>query len=99
MSIYSTLSSLRIPCAYSHFKTDQEPPYIVYIGRGQDTFGADNTWYHRENTYQIEYYFKTKSEATEAEIESTLLAAGYLYEKSEDVYLNDEDLFLIYYFV
>lgn len=98
MSIYSTLSTLHLPCAYSHFKTDQEPPYIVYIGGGQDTFGADNTWYHRKNTYQVEYYFKTKSETNEAAIEAALLAGGFLYEKSEDIYLEDEDAFLIYYY-
>ena len=98
MSIYSTLQSTGLPCAYSHFKTDQTPPYIVYIGNGQDNLDADNTHYWRNNRYQVEYYFTEKSESNEASIEDALLGAGFLYEKSEDIYLQDQDVFLIYYY-
>ena len=98
MSIYSTLQSTGLPCAYSHFKTDQTPPYIVYVGNGQDNLDADNTHYWRNNRYQVEYYFTEKSESNEASIEDALLGAGFLYEKSEDIYLQDQDVFLIYYY-
>lgn len=98
MSIYSTLQSTGLPCAYSHFKTDQTPPYIVYVGNGQDKLDADNTHYWRNNRYQVEYYFTEKSESNEASIEDALLGAGFLYEKSEDLYLEDQGVFLIYYY-
>ena len=98
-SIYSVLQSTGLPCAYSHFRTPQEPPYIVYIGNGQDVFEADNTHYWRKNTYQVEYYFTTKNEQNEASIEDALLTAGFLYEKSEDVYIEDQGVFVIYYYV
>ena len=98
MSIYSTLQSTGLPCAYSHFKTDQTPPYIVYIGNGQDNLDADNTHYWRDNRYQVEYYFTEKSESNEASIEDALLGAGFIYEKSEDIYLEDQGVFLIYYY-
>lgn len=97
MSIFSTLQSTGLPCAYSHFRKKQDLPYIVYIGDGQDTFAADNTWYHRENTYQIEYYFKKKDESAETAIEDALLGAGYQYEKSSDIYIEELDAFVIYY--
>lgn len=97
MSIYQTLQSTHLPCAYSHFKKKQEPPYIVYIGSGQDIFDADNTHYYRNNTYQVEYYFTTKNESNEAAIEDALLENGYNYTKSEDVYIEDEGVFVIYY--
>lgn len=97
MTIYQTLQSTGLPCAYSHFKKKQEPPYIVYIGSGQDIFDADNTHYYRNNTYQIEYYFTTKNESNEAAIEDALLENGYNYTKSEDVYIEDEGVFVIYY--
>ncbi|MBR3321915.1 MAG: hypothetical protein IKG04_08435 [Exiguobacterium sp.] len=97
MSIYSVLQGTHLPCVYSHFKTDQTPPYIVYIGSGQNTSDADNTHYWRENTYQVEYYFTTKDESNETAIEDALLGAGYLYTKSEDVYIEDEGVFVIYY--
>ena len=97
MSIYQTLQSTGLPCAYSHFKKAQDPPYIVYIGSGQNYMDADNTHYYRQNTYQVEYYFTTKNETNEASIENALLGAGYNYTKSEDVYIQEEDVFVIYY--
>lgn len=101
MTLFETLQTIGLPCAYSHFRDDgvapKEPPYLVYLGAGQDTFQADNTHYYRENRYQIEYYFKDKNEEMEAEIEDALLANGFLYEKSEDVYIESEGVFVIYY--
>ena len=99
MTIFQTLQSTGLPCAYSHFKKKQSPPYIVYIGNGQDTMDADNTHYWKENKYQVEYYFTTKNESNETVIESKLLENGYLYEKSEDIYIEDEDVFVIYYYI
>ena len=99
MTIYQTLQSTGLPCAYSHFRTKIEPPFIVYIGNGQDVFEADNTHYWRENTYQVEYYFTEKNEENEAVIEEKLLENGFLYEKSEDVYIEDEGIFVIYYYI
>lgn len=97
MTISEVLKSTGLPCAYSHFKKSQTPPYIVYMGSGQDVFEADNTHYWKRNTYQIEYYFTTKSESNEAAIEEALLENGYLYDKSEDVYIESEGVFVIYY--
>lgn len=102
MTFYQTLQTIGLPVAYSHFidkDSPTEPPYLVYIGDGQDTFDADNTHYYRENRYQLEYYFIQKNEETEATIEEALLDAGYIYEKSEDVFIEDENVFVIYYYV
>lgn len=101
MTIQELLQSTGLPCVYSHFKkTDGnpvQPPYLAYIGSGQDVFEADNTHYWRENTFQIEYYFTKKDESKEAAIEEALLENGYLYDKSEDTYIEDEGVFVIYY--
>lgn len=91
------LEQLQIPFAYGFFKQPVTPPYIVYLGNGQTTFSADNKWHHRANRYQIEYYFIYKNEANEEAIENLLLANGYNYTKSEDVYIETEGLFVIYY--
>lgn len=98
-NIYAVLLTTGLPCAYSHFKTDQNPPYIVYIGNGQDNLDADNTHYWKNNRYQVEYYFTEKDESNEASIEAALLNAGYLYDKSEDIYIEDQSVFVIYYYV
>lgn len=93
-------SGLGIPCAYSHFRDEdvpESPPYLVYIGNGQDAFEADNSYYWARNRYQIEYYFTEKDEEQEAAIEKLLLDNGYLYDKSEDVYIEEQGVFVIYY--
>lgn len=97
MTIFEVLQSTGLPCAYSHFKTPQEPPYVVYIGNGQDIMEADNTVYWRENAYQVEYYFITKNEENETAIEDALISAGYIYDKSEDVFIEEQGVFVIYY--
>ena len=104
MTLFEILTNpetgLGIPCAYSHFRDDEvpeAPPYLVYMGDGQDTFEADNTYYWTRNRYQIEYYFTTKDEDQEAAIEKLLLDNGYLYDKTEDVYIEDQGVFVIYY--
>lgn len=97
--IQDTLTSIGLPCAYSHFRQPVQPPFLVYIGRGQTTFGADNTWHYTNNTYQIEYYFTEKNEANERAIEEALLRDGFNYDKSEDSYIESEGLFVIYYYV
>lgn len=99
MTIYQTLNKTGLPCVYSHFAKPQNAPYIVYIGNGQNTFGADNTWFWKKNQYQIEYYFTEKNEANENAIENELLKEGYNYTKSEDVFIEDENIFVIYYYV
>ena len=104
MTLFEILNNpetgLGIPCAYSHFRDDEvpeAPPYLVYMGDGQDTFEADNTYYWTRNRYQIEYYFTIKDEDQEAAIEKLLLDNGYLYDKTEDVYIEDQGVFVIYY--
>lgn len=101
-TLYEILETSGLPCAYSHFKGGAEevpfsPPYLVYIGSGRDNMAADNTYIWGRNRYQVEYYFTKKDEAKEAEIEALLLSNGYNYTKSEDVYIESEGVFVIYY--
>ena len=91
------IKDLPLPVVYSHSKKGVKPPYLAYIGAGQSQFKADNTRYDFYNLYQLEYYFTKKDEGLEFLIEKRLLEKGYQFEKSEDIYLDDEDVFLIYY--
>lgn len=100
MTVYQILQTIKLPVSYAfHIDKDTpiEPPYLVYLGDGQDTFEADNTHYYRKNRYQVEYYFTQKDEEAEDDIEEALLDAGFLYEKSEDIFIEEENVFVIYY--
>lgn len=95
--IQEVLKNTGISSAYSHFKKDIKPPFLVYIGSGQSQLLADNTVYKQSNEYQIEYYFTEKNEEKERKIEKTLLDAGYIYSKSSDVFIKEQNVFVIYY--
>lgn len=97
--LFEILQSTGLPVAYYHFRTPQKAPYLVYMGEGQTNLSADNTFYWSQNDYQIQYYFTKKNEANETAIERALLSAGYQYDKSEDVYIQDQGLFVIYYYI
>lgn len=105
MTLFQILQTTSIPCVYSHFRDDdnqkkpKDPPYIAYVGSGQDTFKADNTIYHKKNSYRVEYYFSTKDETKEDAIETALLTNGYIYEKSDDIFIQSEGVFVIYYYI
>lgn len=99
MNIYNDLKSIGIPVAYSHFKERQIPPYLIYIGSGQNQKLAENTIYLKDNHYRVEFYFLLKNETMEDKIETTFLNSGWLYEKSEDIYIEDEEIYMIYYSV
>lgn len=97
MTLYQLLETLGKPVAYGYHSKVQELPYFCIIGAGQDQFEADTTYYTKKNRWQIEYYFITKNPTFEEQIETLLLNNGYKYSKSEDVYIENEDVFVIYY--
>ena len=100
MEILTTLKKSGLPVVYSHSrKKNVKLPYIAFIGSGQDIKAADNTYYYSRNNYQIEYYYIKKNEAAEAAIEQALLEDGWPYSKTEDIYIDDEEVFVIYYHV
>lgn len=90
-------TTLGIDSTYSHFRNGHEYPYLAYIGSGQVQLTADGTAFWRSNTYQVELYFKKKDPALEDAVEDAFLAGGWNYTKSDDSYLEDEGVFLIFY--
>lgn len=96
-TVYQQLAALGYPIAYGYHSKPQNLPYLCLLGAGQDHFEADNTYYTSKDNWQLEYYFKVKDPSVEQSIEALLLQNGYKYDKSEDVYIEDEDVFVIYY--
>lgn len=109
-NVLAALQRMGITWAYMTFKSetylDEEnqehevrPPFAVYYGSGQNKLASDDTHYWSDDTYTIEYYFTEKSSTDEEGIEAAILAEGFQFEKSEDSYLEDEDVFVIYYYL
>jgi len=88
---------LGIDAAYSHFTNGHAYPHLIYIGAGQSQLLADGTAYWRGPTYQVELYFTRKDEAVEAAVEDRFLAGGWNYSKSDDAYIEDEGVYVIFY--
>lgn len=98
MTLYEKLSkSLKIPVTYKKLKEPLIPPFLVYISSGQNIFFADDKIYHKENKYRLEYYFVEKNEELENQLENILIENGFLYTKSEDNYIESEEVSVIYY--
>ncbi|MBQ3281058.1 MAG: hypothetical protein IJH41_01500 [Eubacterium sp.] len=98
--IQQALENTGIYTAYFEIESARQAPYIVWRGRGQNNFIADDTFYFgMGNTYEVDYYFLMKSEEVENVIEQALLDAGFLYEKGEDLRDSDTKEFLIIYSV
>ena len=97
MNPMETLKKTGLPVAYGFFKEPTPLPYICYIGAGQVVHDHDNTNYYAEDNWQIELYFRKKDESLEKKIEQALSDGGYCYEKSEDAYIEDDGVFVIYY--
>lgn len=88
---------LGIDSAYSHFSSEPRYPVLTYIGNGQSQLLADGTAYWKADTYQVELNFLKKDPSLEAAIEDAFLAGGWNYSKSEDTYLDDEGVYVIFY--
>lgn len=97
MTVYESLQGLGLPIAYGRFTEPVEPPFLALLGNGQDQILADNSYVVTQERYTLEYYYTVKDPDTEAAIEELLLSLGRMYTKSEDIYIEDEDLFYIYY--
>lgn len=100
MTMQEVLELTNLPVWYFTPKGKKVPArYLVWYGNGQTAANADDTLYFRKNGYVVEYYYDKKDEEKEATIEEVLLDNGYLFEKSEDVYIDDEGVYAIYYYV
>lgn len=97
MTVFETLQTLGLPIVYGAHTEKIQTPYLLITGDGQQQAVADDTYFWTEELFSLEYYFTDKDPETEARIEAMLLDMGRLYEKSEDLYLDDQKVFMIYY--
>lgn len=94
---FRLLETLEIPVSYFKNEKNIEPPYLIYLGAGTDNFIADNSVFHHENNYRVEYYFNRKDEELEEKIIKLFNDNEIIWTKSEDIYIDDENMFVIYF--
>lgn len=90
--IKDKLSTLGIPVAYLCFKKPQNLPFLVYYESGTEIKGADDYNMYLNVTITIELYCEKKTPALERRIEN--LFRDREIEKSPDIYLKDEEMFM-----
>lgn len=76
-----------------------EPPFLVYKGNKANNMSADNKIYYTTYGYIIEYYFNVKNEELENKIEERLNNEDIIWVKSGDIFIEEEDISLIYYYI
>lgn len=99
-----TLADLKTRCvaqgfkyAYGVFKNPTEPPHLVVRTRDTDNFMADNVVYVKDTPIQLDYTYENKDISEQNKIEDIILA-DIAWEKTEEVYLQDEKVWQVSYF-
>lgn len=99
-----TLEELKTRCekagfkyAYGRFKKPTEPSHLVAITVGSNNFIADNKVYKKSTPIQLDYTYINKNLSEQNKIEDEILG-DIPWEKSDETYLSDEDVWQVSYF-
>lgn len=95
IDVYTRLQTLNTPVAYMAFKSAQSPPYIVYCESGSNFHGSDEKNYIKDMNVTIELYYENKNTQIEKSIEN--LFSDVELNKSEDIWIDDEQLIMVTY--
>lgn len=92
------LETLNIP-VYNTIIPDEDaqPPYLIYAESAPLHFAADNIIFYTEPNYVVELYDNIKNYKKEKEIEKLFNKLEIEYQKSPDMYDEDEQLTVISY--
>lgn len=97
--LFKLLKSVGIPVAYDHFDDNKltNPPFIAYREQQPDNFKADNTVYSVFLNYEIELVTSKKDVELENKISDLLTKNDIPYEKTDEIWDNDEKIYHIFY--
>lgn len=94
--LYDLLITTTLPVTYNRVDEKSEPPYIVYIGNGIDTFTADDKVYHKENKFNVILVTDKKDLTQESTLETLFDNNHICYNKYES-YDTKERIYQISY--
>lgn len=92
------LEEAGLPFAYHHFAEGEspEPPFLIFLSLGEDTFSADNIAYFSTKKLNIELYTDRKSPEVEEMVEKILKRHEIYFSKTE-AYIDSEKLYEVLY--
>ncbi len=96
--INDMMAEMELPFAYHHFAEGEspQPPFLLFLSPGEDTFSADNVAYYSFKQLDIELYTDKKNPALEEEIEAVLTQHEIYFTKSE-AWIESERLYEVLY--
>lgn len=96
--IFEMMQEIGLPFAYHHFAEGEspDPPFVLFLSPGENTFSADNLMYHSFKDIDIELYTDEKSPETEQHVEEILLQHNIYYTKME-TWIESERLYEVLY--
>ena len=99
-----TLEELKTRCenagfkyAYGLFKQPTEPPHLIAISTATENFMADNKVYYGTIPIQLDYTYIEKNIEEQEKIEKEILG-DIAWNKTEETYLQDEEVWQVSYF-
>lgn len=96
--IAAMVAEIGLPYAYHHFAEGESPnpPFLLFLSPGENTFSADNEMYYSFKQLDIELYTDKKSPEMEKRVENVLRKYHIYYTKTE-VWIESEKLYEILY--
>ena len=96
--INEMMAEMGLPFAYHHFAEDEspQPPFLLFLSPGEETFSADNVAYHSFKQLDIELYTDKKSPTLEEEIEALLTQHEIYFTKTES-WIASEKMYEVLY--
>ena len=96
--INEMMQEMGLPFAYHHFAEGEspEPPFLLFLSPGENTFSADNSMYFSFKMLDIELYTDVKNPELEKQVEQVLKRHKIYYTKSE-VWIESEKLYEVLY--
>ena len=83
--------------AYGQFKEEVEPPHLVAFSTKTNNFMADGKVYKKNLPIKLDYTYIDKDIEAESKIEDEILY-DIPWNKTEETYLSDEEVWQISYF-
>lgn len=83
--------------AYGKFNKPTPPPHLIAIIVDTDNFMADNKVYFGQVPIQLDYTYTHKDLEAQEKIENEILG-DIAWNKTEETYLQDEDVWQVSYF-